>query len=209
MTMVPVGVLALATTVASAGTVTVNYPYIDVIQLGSDLGVSDTGGALTIQGTADAVIIAPGSTMSISPAGVFTLNATYQRPDPTSGYDFTNGSLTVTNGGSSPLLSASFSDLVVQTGVPTPFGTSATFTAPLTYTGGSLAGSLSGGVLLGSFLLTSSGTNLSQDFAGDQMTAKVGTVVPLPASLPLLLAGLCGLGGLTARAARPRVGPAS
>lgn len=199
--MASMALLTMGVRVAAAGSITIDYPYIDVVQQNSDLGASDTGGALTIQATADAIFVAPGSSMSIAPAGTFTLNATYEQPDLTSGdYDFNNGTLSVINGGSTPLLTATFSNLVLETGV----GTTVFFTAPLTYTGGSLAGDLSGGELLGSFLLSSGTTNLSQDFTGATLTAKAGAVVPPPGSLLLLLGGL---GGLTAFGARRPIRP--
>ena len=172
---------------ALAGTVTVDYPYLDINQQGTDLGVADSGGVLSFQATADAIILSAGNSQSLTPAATFTLTASYLGPDTQSGaYDFGNGTLTVSNGGSSPLLTASFNDLVLQTGL----GAIIFYTAPLTYTGGSLAGTLPGGEMQGSFVETTGTSDLSQSFTGNQFTAKVGAVVPLPPGLPLMLSGL-------------------
>jgi len=195
----------LGVTTAVAGTVTIDYPYIDVNQQNSDLGIVDTSGALTVQATASAIITGPGSSQSISPTATFTLTATYLQPDAQPGaYDFGHGSITISNGASNPLLTASFNDLVLQTGL----GTTVFFSGPIAYTGGSLAGALPGGELEGSFLLSAGTTDLSQSFSGNNLTAKVGSVVPLPPSLPLMLSGLAVL-GLGRRLSRqtPRIAP--
>lgn len=168
--------------IALSGTawgVTVSFPYIDI----NDGTVNASGGSLTMQGTTDAIIFASGSPVSL--ATTFTLNATYTQPDSQpSSYDFA-GTLTVGISGS-PFLTASFNDLVLQTGIPGDV----LFSAPLTYTGGSLAGALSGGDLLGTFAVTGT-PDFPESFTGDTLTAKVGAVVPLPPSLMLLVSG-CG-----------------
>lgn len=185
------GLAAGIACIALCGTawgVTVNYPYIDV-NTGT---VSASGGSLTMQGTTDAIIFASGP---VSLSTTFTLNATYTQPDPQSGsYDFA-GTLTVGSSGS-PLLSASFSDLVLETAIPG----SALFSAALTYTGGSLAGSLSGGELAGAFSVTGT-PDFPESFTGDTLTAKAGAVVPLPTSLLLLMSGF---GALACAAPRRR-----
>lgn len=192
-----------------AGAATVPYPYIDVVQQGSDAGVSATGSTptVTMQGTAISIIDGPGSVTSLATPAMFTLTATYSaaltaadgQPDT---FDYTDGVITIGNAGSAPLLTATFSDLVMQSA-----GTSlldyVIASSPLTYTGGSLAGSLSGGEIVGSFTVTganaytaSGAADLSQGYTGANLTAKVGAVVPLPAGAWLLLSGIGGLWAL-------------
>jgi hypothetical protein len=104
--------------------------------------------------------------------------------------------------GSAPLLTATFSDLVMQSAGTSLFDY-VIASSPLTYTGGSLAGTLAGGEVVGSFTVSSASkytasgaANLSQDYSGANLTAKVGAVVPLPATAWLLLSGLGGLGAV-------------
>jgi hypothetical protein len=158
------------------------------------------------QGTAVSIINGPGSVTSLAAGTTFTLNATYSAAltaadgHPGS-YDYGNGMITIGAAGNAPLLTATFSDLVMQSS-----GTSlleyAIASSPLTYTGGSLAGSISGGELVGSFTVTNYTVNalgtadLSQSYTGANLTAKVGAVVPFPAAAWLLLSGIGGLGAL-------------
>jgi hypothetical protein len=194
---------------STAGAATVNYPYIDVVQQGGDLGVVATGTtpALTMQGTAISIINGPGSVTSFATPATFTLTATYSAAltaadgQPNT-YDYTNGIISIGNTGSAPLLTATFSDLVMQSSGTSLFNY-VVASSPLTYTGGSLVGGLTGGEIVGSFTVTganaytsSGAANLSQGYAGDNLTAKVGAVVPLPAAAWLLLSGIGGLGAL-------------
>ncbi|MGB5474150.1 MAG: hypothetical protein WBQ78_11790 [Gammaproteobacteria bacterium] len=75
--------------------------------------------------------------------------------------------------------------------------------ADLTYTGGSLAGSLTGGRVEGAFGgLTGFGDGLSllgQDFSASGGIAKVGAVVPVPPAVWLFGSGLLGLVGVARR----------
>lgn len=204
--------LVLSAFGGAAHAVTVPYPYIDVISLGSATDVTFDGTTLSMTATASTIVESGSSSTPISPEGTFTLTATYNSAlsaleSPTSNtYDFT-GSLSINNG--SNLLSANIADLQI-----TSFSSGtlelAIGSAALSYTGGSLTGLLSSGTLLGSFIVNSGYTtnangvaNLSDPFSGYDLTAKVGAVVPLPASLPLLLGGLGLLGlGVRARAGR-------
>ncbi len=191
-----------------AAAATVPYPYVDVVQQGTDLGVSATGSTptVTMQGSAVSIINGPGSVTSLAAGTTFTLTATYSAAltaadgHPGS-YDYGNGVITIGSAGNAPLLTATFSDLVMQSS-----GTSlleyAIASSPLSYTGGSLAGSFSGGELVGSFTVANYTANgvgaadLSQSYTGANLTAKVGAVVPLPAAAWLLLSGIGGLGTL-------------
>jgi len=197
--------LAMACGAAGAASVTVPYPYIDVVQQSGDLGVAATGAnpTVTMQGTALAVVNGPGIVTSLSPTATFTLTATYNAAltaadNQPNTYDYGNGTIVIGNPGS-PLLTATFSDLVMQSSGST-LAEFVIASSPLTYTGGSLAGNLPGGEIVGSFLISSAAaTNasgyavLSQDYTGNNLTAKVGAVVPLPASGWLLLAGIGAL----------------
>lgn len=168
-----------------AAAATVPYPYIEVVQQGSDTGVAAVGAtpSLTMQGTAVSIISGGGSVTSLSPTATFTLTATYSAAltaadgQPNT-YNYTNGVITIGNSGSPALLTASFSDLVMQSAGTSLFDY-VIATSPLTYTGGSLAGTLTGGEVVGSFTVnTASGhtalgaADLSQDYTGSNLTAK-------------------------------------
>lgn len=193
-----------------AGAATVPFPYIDVVQEGGDAGVAATGvvPSLAMQGTAVSIITGPGAVTSLSPTATFTLTATYSAAltaadgQPNT-YDYTNGVISIGNAGSPALLTATFSDLVMQSSGTSLFDY-VIASSPLAYTGGSLAGTLGGGEVVGSFTVntasghTASGAaDLSQDYTGSNLTAKVGAVVPLPAAAWLLVSGLAGLGTLS------------
>lgn len=194
---------------SAAGAATVSYPYIDVVQQGADLGVVATGATptLTMQGTAISIINGPGNVTSLATPATFTLTATYSAAltaadgQPNT-YDYTDGIISIGNTGSAPLVTATFTDLVMQSSGTSLFNY-VVASSPLTYTGGSLVGGLTGGEIVGSFTVTgasaytsSGAANLSQGYAGDNLTAKVGAVVPLPAAAWLLLSGIGGLGAL-------------
>jgi hypothetical protein len=193
-----------------AQALTVNAPYVDVVSVGTGTDVTSSGGVLTMTGTSTAVFASPGVILtSLAPEATFTLTATYSptltaTESPGSNtYDFTSGTLTINNG--TDLLDATFSDLKL-TALSTALFQLAVGSSPLVYTGGSLAGTVGTGAIVGSLTLTSytaggSGVaDLSQNFQGNNLTAKIGaTAVPLPGSLSLLLTGLLGAGALTVR----------
>lgn len=195
----------------SAHALTVPFPYVDVTSVDTSTDVTSSGGALTMSGSANQLFTSSGVFTPIAPQATFTLTATYSptltalEAAGSNTYDFTNGSISINNG--SNLLTATFSDLQL-TSVGTSLFELAVGSSSLTYTGGSLAGSLGTGAIVGSLTVTSYTANgngvadLSQDFSGNNLTAKVGAVVapvPLPASLPLLLSGLLGAGALAVR----------
>jgi len=194
------GLLALA---GAAQATTISYPYIDVIETSGDAGVSATGSipTLTMQGTAASIVSGPGEITNLGTPATFTLTASYSAAlsaadgQPNT-YDYTDGAITVGSSGATPLLTATFQDLVLQS-AGTSLYNYVISTSALDYTGGTLAGNLTGGELLGSFtILAAAATNgagyadLSQDFSGSNLTAKIGAVVPLPATLSLLLPGI-------------------
>ena len=202
----------------SADAATVPYPYIDIVQQGADTGVAAAGSTptVTMQGTAISIINGPGSVTSLATPATFTLTATYNASltaadgQPNT-YDYTNGVITIGNAGGAPLLTATFSDLVMQSSGTSLFNY-VIASSPLTYTGGSLAGNLPGGEIVGSFTVTSANAttssgaaNLSQGYAGDNFTAKVGAVVPLPSAAWLLLSGIGGLVALARGRREPQV----
>lgn len=211
--------LAAAVAAALAGTAAqaaeVPYPYIDVIQQGADLGVAATGSVptVTMQGTAVTINYGPGDVVSLAPTETFTLTADYSASltatdGQPSSYDYTHGTLTI-GSPSSPLLTATFTDLVMQSSGTSLFNV-VIASSPLTYTGGSLKGTLNGGEIVGSFTIDPGSASmnslnfadLSKDYSGSNLTAKVGAVVPLPASSWLLLGGLGAL-ALAAQRRRP------
>lgn len=91
-----------------------------------------------------------------------------------------SGTLRVGDTGSEALM-ASFSNLMLFSNA-----LGGQFFADLTYTGGYLAGDLSGGRLEGSYTLHADGSY-------DGMVAKLGPVVPIPAAVWLFGSGLIGL----------------
>jgi hypothetical protein len=201
--------LLLSLLSVEAKALTVPFPYVDVISLTTDDDVTNSSGTLSLTGTADAVYLSAGNPVSITPQGTFTLTATYSasltaaESASSNTYDFTNGFVTIQNG--TTLLTATFSDLKIVSEGTSLFSV-ASASSPLVYTGGSYAGTLpAAGDLVGSFVLDSFTANgngvadLSQNFTGDDLTAKVGAVVPLPAALPLLLSGIVGIGVMTGR----------
>jgi len=112
------------------------------------------------------------------------------------------GTLSVTG---SETLSASFTNLsVVYTDL---LGlTTLQFNADLTYTGGTLVGSLGGGRIEGS-LFANLGFSNGQSLLGETFTAsggiaKIGAVVPVPAAVWLFGSGLLGLVGIARRKTR-------
>jgi len=205
--------LALGLIGTQAHAVTVPYPYVDVITLGNGIDVTQTGGALTVAATADAVVTALGVQTPILPQATFSLTGQYSAAlsaleSPTSNtYDYTNGTFSINNG--TNLLTGTFTDLKL-TSVSSALFDIAIGAGAVTYTGGTLAGTLAGGTTVGSFTVSTYATNangvadLSQNFTGTSFTAKVGavTAVPLPGPLPLLLSGIGAAGAFAGRRRR-------
>lgn len=205
----PLALVAVLAPLANASAATVNFPYIDVITIGTPTNVTQTGGLLSVTATADAIVTALGTQTALTPIGTFTLTGTYSAAltaadGAPNTYDYTTGTLSVNNG--TNLLTASFSDLRVSS-LSTSLYSIAIGSGSLVYSGGTLAGALTQGEIVGSFTVSSFTPNgngqpdLSQDFTGTNFTAKVGSVVPLPGSLTLVLPALLGLGALTRRRA--------
>jgi len=162
-------VAVVALTVGGTAHAAVQFPQLDIHNLSSDAGYADDGTSVSIEATAFELLTAPGA-----PAGLddelFSLAAT-----------IATGSGTFTIG---VLLSASFENFLIvelEPGI-------GTFSADLTYTGGSLKGNLPGGRLEGAFSFND-GTGITD------VTAKVGPVspVPVPAAFWLFGSGLVWL----------------
>lgn len=205
----PAALAALLLPVAGASAATVPFPYIDVITIGTPTNVTQTNGVLSVTATGDALFTALGVSTPFTPAATFTLMGTYNAAltaaeTTANTYDFSNGAITVNNG--TNLLTATFSDLKISS-LSTSLFSIAIGSGSLTYTGGSLAGTLTQGQVVGTFTLNTftpngnSQPDLSQNFTGTNFTAKVGAVVPLPGTLALLLPGLLGLGVIARRKA--------
>jgi hypothetical protein len=202
------GLLAIAASQVHAANVP--YPYIDVISPPSTIVVNDNGTTLTMSGTAAASVSSLGVQDPLSPQGTFSLTGTYDGAlsNPAANqYDFTSGSLSINNG--TNLLTATFTDLELISAsagtIDYAIGSSA-----LTYTGGSLAGALGSGEIVGTFTLAqvtalngNGVADLSQAFSGESLTAKVGAVVPLPGTFGLAVAGIGLLGMLGRGGLRP------
>jgi hypothetical protein len=101
------------------------------------------------------------------------------------------------DGGSA--LSATFSNLSIVHS----FGGGVSWNADLTYTGGSLTGSMTGGRVEGGFAGVSGFTMgqslLGQDFSASGGIAKIGAVVPIPPAVWLFGSGLLGMAGVARR----------
>lgn len=161
-------------------------PQLDIQTLGSDTGVANSGGTLTIDATAIAIIT--NSTSVDIPDTPFFLTADYSSSSG-SDYFFNNGSLTVGS-----LLTAEFANLTVTS----LGGGTGVFSADLIYTGGDLQGNLTGGRIEGAFFNATS-DDFSMDFSAADALAKVGAVVPVPMAVWLLGSGLFALSGLAIR----------
>jgi hypothetical protein len=184
---------------------TVPYPYIDVVENPGDTGAVASGltPELVFGGTAVGVITGPGTIDYFPVPAAFSLSASYSAAltsadgQPNT-YDYTNGLITVGTT-ADPLLTATFSDMRLQSASIGSGPATIDYvinSSSLVYTGGSIAGSLGSGEMTGSFTVGTSIANgngyadLSKDFTGSNLTDKIGPVVPLPATLPLLVSGL-------------------
>ena len=168
--------LILFTGLANA---TVARPALDIQDFPGegDTGASLTASVFNIDATAF-TIVTTGAPIDI-PDQMFSLTSS-------GAYDGISGvfgGTFVVDGG---LLSGSFSSLDVVTNVATG---RTLFLGDVTYTGGSLAGSLAGGRLEGRF----------NTIDGSALVAKLGPVVPIPAAVWLFGSGLIGLVALARR----------
>ena len=162
---------------------TVVLPALDISMFGGDTGVSSDGTTLTMDATAFSIFTG-GAPIDI-PDVDFTLSATYSSFDGGITYTFINGTLSA-----GTLLSASFRSMDILS-IGGGFGN---FNADLTYTGGSMLGSFTGGRIEGQFDTASSG-DFSTAFNASGVIAKVGevAVVPVPAAVWLFASGMLGL----------------
>lgn len=181
----PLAVLVLPFTLLLPATsnAAIAFPALDIQDItgNGDTGVTLTSSTLKIDSTVFTIILDSASHYQNITDQNFSLNAT---PN-TSGTDY-SGSFTVAGG----LLSGSFSNLVYNA-PSTAFGTqiAGDISADLTYTGGSMQGSLQGGRL-----------ELAVD-SSNHIAGKLGqvNVVPVPAALWLFGSGLLGLVGIARR----------
>ena len=160
-------------------------PALDIQDMGTDAGASVSASSFSIDATAFAIVFDFAPALDIADEA-FTLNSSSGSYDSSAdgglGYGSFAGSFSVSGG----LLSGTFSNLEV-------FGygnNDYDFSADLVYTGGSLAGSFTGGRIEGVI-------------SGSVITAKLGevTVVPVPAAVWLFATGLIGLVGVARRKA--------
>ncbi len=181
-TAIPVAASLLFATAANAAT-TLVYPALDIQQLTGDAGVTSTATSLTMGGTAITVINSGGAVLYNFPDQPFSLTSD------TTG----SGTLSVGNGS---ILAATFSNLSLV-----DLGGGATFSADLTYTGGSMATANMTGGIEGSFFNATGSIALGNAFTADNLIAKIGKVqtVPIPAAVWLFGSGLLGLLGIAKR----------
>lgn len=164
MLVLPVAMLISGTSIAD-----VVLPALDIQDIGADAGVSLTGSSFAIDATAF-TIVTTGDPIDISDE-IFQLSST-------SGFfdgSFGGFAGTFSVGG---LLTGTFDNLtIIGLG-----GSDGQFMGAVTYTGGSMQGSLTGGSIVGTF-------------SGSSVMAKLGsvTVVPVPAAAWLFGSGLIGL----------------
>ena len=173
--------VTLAASVALSGVANADVinPKLDIQDLGDDTGASVTATTFDIDATAFA-IITDGTTIDIADQA-FALTSTGSFDSV--GVGLFSGSFDITGG----LLSGTFTNLeVFDLGLGFY-----DFAGDVTYTGGSLAGSLSGGRFEGI---------IDNSFAGDSIViGKLGAVVPVPAAVWLFASGLIGLIGIARR----------
>jgi len=169
-----------------ANSATISFPALDIQNSGSDTGLTVTSTTLAIDATVFQIILddqnlstsvqnisdvaftltATGSSSTVTPSG-----APFPFIDGTYHGNFTIGSL----------LSGTFTDLTITGPASQP-----NISAAVTYTGGSLQGTLTGG-------------QLELASVGSGVAGKLGAVVPVPAAAWLFGSGLLGLVGVARR----------
>ncbi|MEM7542707.1 MAG: VPLPA-CTERM sorting domain-containing protein [Pseudomonadota bacterium] len=178
------GILLGALLLASSGALALSAPLIDAASSQGGSGASQTGGVLTLDVTAFAVLDSNSNVIQVLSESL-TLSAT-QTGSAGNIYFYGPGSFNVGS-----LLSGDFAGFsLLGTGVG-----GQTIEFAVTYTGGSLAGSLAGGMMTFGFTSLSGPVNLGSDFTASSAIAKVGPVVPVPAAVWMLLSGLGALLG--------------
>jgi hypothetical protein len=166
-------VLPVAILVSSSAFAAVILPALDIQDFGSDTGVELSTSNFNIDATVFK-IITDGADIDIADEA-FTLTSTGVFD---SGFGSFSGSFIVGGG----LLEGSVDNLTVLS----LGGVDASFGGDLTYTGGSLMGGLAGGRIEGVL-------------SGNDVVAKLGVVVPVPAAVWLFGSGLIGLAGIARR----------
>jgi len=180
--------LAVLTMFGSASALAVTFPALEL----NPVAVTGNNTGLTMSGTVPYILSDP-TTMLVD----LNPDLTFSLTSDTAGA----GSLLVDGG---LALSATFSDLMI-----TSLGSgTVVWSANLSYTGGSLAGGLTAGLVEGGF----SGINgfsmgqslLGENFSGMGGLGKLGAVsaVPVPAAVWLFGSGLLGLAGIARRTPR-------
>ena len=178
--------LSLAMLIPSISNAAIVFPALDIQDFGDDAGVSLTSTTLDIDATVLVIILDEFSNINNIADQTFTLTATgsssvFDEATPIGTLTFIEGLFdgTFTVGGG--LLEGSFTGLVISGLASQP-----KIEGDVTYTGGSLQGSLVGGRIE---LVT----------AGTLVSGKLGAVVPVPAAIWLFGFGLLGLVGVARR----------
>lgn len=150
----------------------IDFPALDIQN--NIAGVTLTNSIFDIDATAFAIVFADQSLIDI-PDQAFTLRSTgtIDAGNPSGGAGLFSGSFTVDGG----LLSGTFENMFVGHFNGTGAGN---FNGMVTFTGGSLLGGSTSGVIEGTFAATG-------------VDAKVGAVVPVPAAVWLFGSGIIGL----------------
>jgi hypothetical protein len=184
----------------------ITLPVLSIDNNTGDAGVVSDGTTLTINAHALGIETNPSPLIGFIdfiPDEPFTLTANVSTGSSLGGGNWMTGPGTLQVGTGGSLLSASFTSLAL---INAGSGTG-NLMATLTYTGGSLAGAIGSGELIGGFVVgtctgAAAGCDFSQAFSAQNITGtKVGAVVPVPAAVWLFGSGLLGLVGIARRKA--------